>query len=110
MSSNIARKRAHHGVQLAHQVREGRLAEEHTVLRDGCLTQADRAIGLTQCLGDLIDEVVLLGGSDWCGARQTIVQIIFLVHLASDERAHNIEDSDKECLSHPYEVGTILAQ
>ena len=53
-------------MQLAHQVREGRLAEDGSIVHDGLLAEVNRSVRLIQLVGHLVDEVVLLGDRDRC--------------------------------------------
>ena len=66
-------------VDLAHQVREARLAEDSAVVKQRLLAEGYLRIWLVQFLCNLVDEVILFGGGDWACPRQNLVDLIFAV-------------------------------
>lgn len=94
-------------MHLAHQVRERRLRVDRPVVEQGLLAEAEGSVRLIEFLRNLLDEVVLLG--DWNGGRprQALISLILHVHLPSEQRASQCEESDKNSLTHPHVVSSV---
>ena len=74
-------------VDLAHQVREARLAEDGAVVKQRLLAEGYLRIWLVQLLGNLVDEVILFSGGDRTRPRQNLVDFIFAVQFLRDDGA-----------------------
>ena len=87
-------------------MREGRLAEDGSIVHDGLLAEVYRGVRLVQLVGHLVDEVVLLGDRDWCCPSQTLRLLVFLILLASDKGPSHGQQAENDGLAHPNVVGT----
>ena len=93
-------------MQLAHQMREGRLAEDGSIVHDGLLAEVYRGVRLVQLVGHLVDEMVLLGDRDRCCPSQALRLLVFLILLAGDKGSSHGQQAEDDSLAHPDVVGT----
>ena len=86
-------------------MREGRLAEDRTIVHDGLLSVVHGCVGLVQLVRNLIDEVVLLGDGDRSCPCQSLSLLVLLILLFGDECATDRQDAEDDGLTHPDVIG-----